>query len=250
MSQTKIIINADDCGKSQHVNAEIEKCINEKKITSTTVMANMEDFDGAKKLYNTYKDVISFGWHINLTEGEPLTRSQLLLDKGYYLEQDGRVVFNGKAFWSSRLDKNMRSEIRKELHTQYEKLKDNGIEITHADSHQHIHTSPSVFFMMPGLLSELKIVRCRRVRNYVASKKERLLRNAWAVPLKLKGLKMTDSFGAFSEFVKNMEIPHGDVVELMCHPGHPGQEYRDEYEVLKEFDLQKLNAELISYKEL
>lgn len=246
----KIIINADDCGKSQIVNAEIEQCIINGKITSTTVMANMEDFDGAVRLYDTYNGSISFGWHINLTEGEPLTKSQILLDKGYYLENDGHVVFNGNAFWSKTLGQAISMEIKKELRTQYEKLMDNGICITHADSHQHIHTSPSMLFLIPGLLKELNITRCRRLRNYKESKKERLLRNAWALPFKLKGLKMTDTFASFSEYVTNVNLHHGDVIELMCHPGHPGQEYSDEYDVLKSFDLKKLNAELISYKEL
>ena len=79
----RYIINADDCGKSVIVNKAIEASIINGLITSTTVMANMDDFAGAVRLFQEYGSRISFGWHINLTEGEPLSSSQLLLDNGY-----------------------------------------------------------------------------------------------------------------------------------------------------------------------
>ena len=39
----RVIINADDCGINQTVDAEIERFIQLGKITSTTVMSNMDD---------------------------------------------------------------------------------------------------------------------------------------------------------------------------------------------------------------
>lgn len=43
----KLIINADDCGCSVSVNRRIEEEILAHRITSVTVMANMDDFEGA-----------------------------------------------------------------------------------------------------------------------------------------------------------------------------------------------------------
>ncbi len=85
----KLIVNADDCGYSKAVNEAICRFIEAGKITSTTVMANMDDFDGAVRLFNQYREKISFGIHLNLTEGHPLLYSQELLDKGYYKEIGG-----------------------------------------------------------------------------------------------------------------------------------------------------------------
>lgn len=82
----KLIINADDCGKNKEVNAAISHFIETGKITSTTVMANMDDLEGASRLFDEYQDSISFGIHLNLTEGHPLRYSQELLDRGYYKE--------------------------------------------------------------------------------------------------------------------------------------------------------------------
>ena len=100
-----VIINADDCGINKEVDAEIERFIQLGKITSTTVMANMDDLEGAKNLYDLYKDNISFGVHVNLTNGEPLTKSQALLDYGYYKEEDGKVLLNGYPFINKQIPK-------------------------------------------------------------------------------------------------------------------------------------------------
>lgn len=58
----KLIINADDCGKNKEVNAAISHFIETGKITSTTVMANMDDLEGASRLFDEYQDSISFGY--------------------------------------------------------------------------------------------------------------------------------------------------------------------------------------------
>lgn len=250
MKSKRIIINADDCGKSLAVNNEIEQSINNHIISSTTIMANMPGFEGAVNLYRDYKDIVSFGWHVNLTEGEPLTNSQLLLDKGYYKEIEGRVVFNGKSFWKSFLSPSMSEEIIKELKTQYEKLCDNGIDISHVDSHQHIHTSPGHFLLFPSLLKQLHIERCRRIRNNANSLHGRVARNMWIIPYKFKGIRMTDLFCSFLDYYNNRDLLRGDTVELMVHPGHPGKNYIEEYELLKSTDLSSLTGSLITYRSI
>ena len=47
----RIIINADDCGANKQVDTAIEKAILADRITSTTIMANMDDFE-YKSLYD------------------------------------------------------------------------------------------------------------------------------------------------------------------------------------------------------
>ncbi len=244
-----IIINADDCGKDLVVNQEIGKAIQYGKISSTTIMANMDDFEGAVKLYNDYHDVISFGWHINLTEGSPLTQNQYLLDKGYYKEIDGQVVFNGEVFWRSRLDKEMTTGIKKELKTQYEKIRDNGIEITHADGHHHIHTAPSLLFLIPSLLSELRIERCRHISNYGVSTMSYLARQIWTIPYKVRGLKIPNTFTSFAAYHNNPRMRQGRVIELECHPGHPKDIYKKEMELIYSTDLKGWDAQLVTYKD-
>lgn len=245
-----IIVNADDCGMSQQVNSSIEEAIKLGKITSTTIMANMNDFNGAVRLYNDYKDVISFGWHINLTEGKPLLYSQLLLDCGYYKEEDGQVFFNSKQFGRNHLNKGMQKEIKNELIAQFEKLKVNGIDITHADSHHHIHTSPGLLMLMPFLLKELNINRCRNIRNYGVSTISYVGRKAWSMPFRLWGIRMPDTLTSFSSYYQNPHLRQGSTVELECHPGHPKDIYQKEMKLIYSTDLKEWEARLITYKDL
>ncbi len=246
----RIIINADDCGKTPAVDSAIGEAILKRKISSTTIMANMDDFDGAVRLYNEYKEIISFGWHINLTEGVPLTQSQLLLDKGFYKEADGLIQFNGETFWRQYMNKPMRSEIKKELRAQYEKLRDNGIEITHADGHHHIHTAPSMILIMPSLFKELRIKRCRHIMNYGVSSFSFWGRQIWALPFRFRGIKMPDTLTSFNTYYSNSSLRQGATVELECHPGHPKEVYKKEMELMYATDIESWNAQFITYKEL
>lgn len=255
----RIIVNADDCGLSEAVNKDIEQAIVSKKISSTTIMTNMDDFEGAVRLYKSYNTIVSFGWHINLVEGSPLLSSQILLDKGYYIEKGNHVIFNGKAFWKRNLSKEMLMDIRKELIAQFEKLADNGIVISHADSHHHIHTSPGLFLLMPKLFNDLHIQRIRRIRNYYSTGLDKLLRDAWTVPFKFYKLKMTDKFCAFREFVNNKALYprlHNKTIELMCHPGFSDKKddlfpvFQNENKLLMETDVEDWGCKLITYREL
>lgn len=251
----KIIINADDLGMSGTVNREIESCIQKGLITSTTIMANMPDFDGARKLYDTYNEAISFGWHMNLTEGEPLTKSQALLDFGYFVETKDGVRMNGMAFWKQKFfPKTIREEIKKELRAQIGKIRDNRIRLSHADSHQHIHTSPALLLVLPSLLSELKIERCRRMRNMVASPLGRCLRDFAMTRYKWQRIRMADAFGPLRDFLSNPALCKDDeVVELMVHPGASetdNPKAANEYTMLKDLDLNTINAKLVTYWEI
>lgn len=247
----KIIINADDCGMSKVVNSHIEQVITKGKITSTTIMANMADFDGAVNLYKKYKDIISFGWHINLTEGEPLIYSQILLDKGFYVEKDGHIEMNGKSFWRKWITSEMQTAVREELLTQYTKLKDNGVNISHVDSHHHIHTSLPMLFVIPSLLKEIGINKVRRIRNNFPGKVKRIPRDMWKwlYMCQNRDLYMSDVFCYFKDFATNSMFVNGEIVELECHPGHP--KYMEEEEMLLETAFcQYSNLKLINYNNI
>jgi predicted glycoside hydrolase/deacetylase ChbG (UPF0249 family) len=244
----RFIINADDCGKSPYVDSCIENAIKQRRITSTTIMANMDDFKGAVSLYKEYKDLISFGWHINLTEGKPLHNSDLLLEIGFYKEVDGTILLNGHDYWKKYIRKDAREEIKKELKAQYEKLSDYGIKICHADGHHHIHTAPSMILMISELIYELKIEKCRRKLNYVSSFSGRFLRNACMLPYTLRGIRMPDTFCSYMTYHQNPSLTQGDTIELMCHPGHPAS--TEETKLLNPVELTSSGAKLITYKEL
>lgn len=249
-----VIINADDCGVNKEVDAQIERFIQLGKITSTTVMANMEDLDGAKRLFDTYKVNISFGVHVNLTDGEPLTRSQALLDYGYYKEEDGKVVLNGYPFINKRIPKRLHQEIINECVAQINKVRDYGINISHIDSHHLMLTSQSMISMTPTVLKLAGVKKMRRARNYIEKKTMSFyIRQAWFAYMKMqvKGLQSTDWFEMFTNFynLSNKGFRMNGSIELMTHPGG---NYPQEDELMLATDYNELfkGYEIINYNQL
>lgn len=250
----KLIINADDCGKSLEVNAAIKTYIEAGKITSTTVMANMLDIEGAAKLYNEFKKEISFGIHLNLTEGEPLLQSDILLNEGLYVKTENGIQFNINSYRNRLLNGSIENEIKKELIAQFEKVYDYGINISHIDSHHHIHTGLILLRLIPQLARRYKITKIRRMRNYVplASVPNKLLRDAWYYLVKIQNFDLysTNLFGIFEDWY-NAGCPlfnANTVIELMSHPGGI---YHEENEKLLNTDFSEMKGlKLISYTNL
>lgn len=232
----RVIINADDCGINAKVNQHIEQAINKGKITSTTIMANMDDVEGALAMYEKYHNFISFGIHLNLTEGVPLLKSRVLSDYGFYAEKDGEILFDSnraESFRYRRLPSNIKSELYKELSAQIAKLQKGGVKISHIDSHHHIHTCFSLMGVIAELSKDYDIPKVRNIRNYVPTSLSYFGRRAWKYMSKLNNSQyiMTDFFAIYCEYFNNPDvrkIKDGLTLELMIHPGNPGESYQHE----------------------
>ena len=251
----KVIINADDCGISAHVNAEIRRFIELGLISSTTIMANMDDFDGACQLYKDYHEKISFGIHFNLTEGTPLTYSQQLLDKGFYVERDHTIQFFGKNFDYRLVTKSMKDEIKRELEAQLMKLLDAGFKLTHFDSHQHVHFHRQLIPLFCKVAKKYEIVKFRRYSNLSISPFNKIKTQLWRALVYLHNpqLQTTDYFCGVTSFLKlatGNALQENKTYEVMCHPGHGGKNYEEEnktMEVRIDELIKDKKIELISY---
>lgn len=253
MSMNRIIINADDCGYSTHVNDHIRNAILAEKVTSSTIIPNMNDFEGALKLFADFRDKISFGIHLNLTEGEPLLPSPELLDFGFYKEEDGRVVFNGKRYRYRPLPSAVKSAIKAELNAQVMKLISSGVELSHIDSHHHIHTAPFILPIVLQVAKENSICRIRRAGdNFMGGSS--LYKKIWMAELRHydKEIKTTDHFWGADEFLSSVDtnlILNGNcVIELMTHPG--GKYHPEEEKLILDYCFKEDEYELINFKQL
>ena len=234
----KVIINADDCGISKHVDAEVRRYMENGLVSSTTIMANMDDFNGAIQLYKNYHDSISFGIHLNLTEGTPLTRSQLLLDEGYFIEKDGTIQFYGKGYDYRKVTKAMKADIYKELECQAQKILDSGIKLSHFDSHQHIHFHRQILPVFCQLSKQYNIRRMRRYTNVQLSLINKLRTELWWYYAKSmnKDLCSSDYFCGMNSFLQlydSNSIKNKCLYEIMCHPGHGGIDYEKENSMME-----------------
>lgn len=253
----RIIVNADDYGLNTDVNSYVAHFMEQHFVSSTSVLANGADLEWVVNMYNLFPD-ISHGVHLNLTEGEPLTASQLLLDIGFYREENGTVYFNGRKFFREWLNKEARSEILKELTAQVNLLRDLGIELSHIDSHHHIHTSFFMYLILPELCDRVNIHRVRNIRNcYSWYSWTQMTRRLWRMGVSARNgrIQFPDMFCDLKTFVAASDVDKTafssyDVVELECHPSRVVDGLDDE-ELCKKMTIARWNnRRLASYWDL
>lgn len=149
----KLIVNADDAGLSSAVNEGIVDCLSQGVITGVSVISCGKRFQEACSLL---RDIgkIEVGVHLALTGGfAPYTRtSSTILEEGAIFPKS---YFN---FMMRYYLGGVRPEhIYLELANQIQKVKDEGLQITHIDSHEHVHMFPKVLGVVVALAEEFSV---------------------------------------------------------------------------------------------
>lgn len=134
----RIIINADDFGLTKKVSDAIIDVYKKGNLSSTTLMVNMSGTDYAIQQAKENPE-LGIGLHFNITEGKSMLGNSSLTDNnGAFF---GKIPLNKKV----SLNKFNLIDVKNELIAQFEFLFKNGINISHIDSHQHIHMNPKIF---------------------------------------------------------------------------------------------------------
>jgi len=240
----KLIVHADDFGLSKEINKGIIFAHTNGILTSTSIMACGPAFDHAVQLVKEVSS-LDVGVHLTVIEERPLL-SPLRVPS--LVSTDGRFHPHAKDFFKRYIMKRISlEEIRLEFTKQIEKVLDNGIDITHIDSHQHIHILPGIFKITVSLAKKYGIRSIRipdeRLRLY-------MFKNLSAYPRILQLLIVK----AILKFVNKQHIEpslyfygffyggklnkdnlriilkklmKNGIAEIMCHPGlnDPGSNY-------------------------
>ena len=126
-----LIINADDFGVSKSVNEAIIDLLNKNKISSATLMPNVNYYDEAAKW--AVENSSNIGLHLTFLNDDTkfkyrsLSRSKSLEDENGYLLDDRR-----------KFSKSLKlRDIKKEIDMQFKKLEDSGVKISHVDIHRY-----------------------------------------------------------------------------------------------------------------
>lgn len=226
----RLIINADDLGYSEGVNAEIFDLASRNLLTSATLITNAPFFDRAiERLANFPR--CSFGIHLNLTEFRPLTSSPGLQP---LLNPSGE--FDGDAIRSITLTPLIRHAIFQEWSAQVTRLIAAGHVPSHLDSHHHVHTIPPLLPILKRVQRRFVIRRVRITKNIYGpdqpvSKSLLLRKRVWNFLLRhWYSTATTQGFTSFREFYDLVAISglgrwlrddKSAVIELMTHPGNP-----------------------------
>ena len=235
----KKIFNADDFGISRGVNAAIVKAHKEGILNSASLMINQKY---AKEAINFAKEMpeLEMGLHINITNEYPASdknKIPLLVDE-YGKFKNGFVKL---LFLSLTHPKELNQQIETEIRAQIKKYMTTGLELSHLDSHRHIHMIPIIFKIVRKLQKEFDVPRLRimneNIFNTIKQNKDtKYLIDCGLIKYFLlrflcwwNGYKTNTYFYSIlytcklaKKHFNNIKIPKGyDKVEIMIHPGIP-----------------------------
>ncbi len=224
---------------------------------------------------------LDIGIHLCLTEEKPVLAreeiSTLVGRNGNFLKS--RIVF----ILNYILGRISIKEVERELEAQIRKVLNDGIEISHIDSHAYIHMLPLLLKIVIRLAKEYNIPFIRWPYERLLTFKAKLSRHILLFNLNLlclsskKNIKNSNLFMAeyfygflqsghlFKEHLKGiLKRVNNGVAEIVCHPGiydeettrysHWGYAWEEELKALTSTDIKKAIAdwgiELISFREI
>jgi len=265
LSTIRLIVNADDFGISERVNAGIVMAHRAGIVTATSLMAAGRAFEQAVQWCRMLPS-LDVGVHLTLVAEKPLR------PKGSSLTgSDGRFPISIGAFLQRCLAGRIRlSDVQAELSAQIERVLDQGIRPTHLDSHQHVHALPVISALTQRLAARYGIPfvrvpvedgRTGRPQNLHGISRmlgSMFLKASWAAarlggaggrkapPLRFLGFQEGGRLD--HERLQRLlrSLRPGRVYELMCHPGFtPDEPDVKRWNYRHEIELQALTSRLI-----
>ncbi|MBM3876988.1 MAG: ChbG/HpnK family deacetylase [Verrucomicrobia bacterium] len=269
----RLIVNADDFGRSRSVNEAVIRAHREGILTTASLMVNEPDCAGAVALAAA-NPALGVGLHLSLLCG----RSALAPDRIPGLV-NGRGDFSNNPVGVGMryfFDRSLREQLRAEIHEQFARFRATGLPLDHVNGHLHLHLHPVVFGILMEDARALGIRHLRLTRDDLGLN-TRLVRGRLAYrvshavihivlsararsPLAVRGIKHTDVvFGLLQDsrvdedFVRKLlpRLPAGDS-ELYSHPSL--DDFRHEFDALVSPRVKSLVAsegiQLIRYQDL
>ncbi len=143
----RLIVNADDFGLHEMINDGIIQAYRQGCVTSTTLVAGGNAFEHAVRLSERCP-TLGVGVHLTLVGSRPVSQHNI----GSLLNRNGSFWDDYLTFTRHYLQGRINTaHIETELSCQLQKTVAHGINISHLDSHQHLHVLPG----FPRIVSRL-----------------------------------------------------------------------------------------------
>ena len=212
-AEKRLIVNADDLGRTPGINSGIFEAHSQGLVTSATLMVGFSAAEEAADFWR-HNPAIGVGLHVALTGGRPLLPPE---EVPSLVDGEGRFPAKPEG-----LDGAQPVEVMAEVEAQLGRFRAlTGRLPTHLDSHHHSHRLPVVCDALVSIAGRYGLP----VRNTSAEVGEQLRR---------EGIATTDIF--IEEFFGNearlevlLRILGGlgtGVTELMCHPARVDEALR------------------------
>jgi len=248
----RLIVNADDFGRSASINQAVIRAHREGILTTASLMVNEPGFLEAGALAKEHP-TLGVGLHLSLLCGRaacpPATIPGLVDASGCFPDSPVKV---GCRYFFRRNP--LRSQLEREIAAQFQRFQSTGLTLDHVNGHLHLHLHPVVLDVLLGGAADFGLARLRLTRDPLWLNL-RLARGHWfyrvshalifgwlsarAHPaLAARGLRHADRvFGLLQNarvdenYVLNLlaRLPPGDS-ELYSHPGL--EQFRHEFDAL------------------
>jgi hopanoid biosynthesis associated protein HpnK len=272
-STRRLIVNADDFGRAHSINEAVVRAHREGILTTASLMVNEPPCAEAVAMARE-NPALGVGLHLTLLCG----RSALPPDKipglvnarGEFSDNPFAVGFR---YFARR---GLREPLRQEIHEQFKKFQETGLQLDHVNGHLHLHLHPTVFRILMEDAESLGIRHLRLTRDFFWMNMG-LARGRWAYRashaaihhllsahvrdlLRQRGIRHTQAvFGLLQDshmdeayILKLLPRLAASDSELYSHPSL--DKFRHEFDALisprvKE-QVKKLGIELIRYQDL
>ena len=155
---TRLIVNADDFGRSESVTLGVIEASRRGIVSSTSIVANGLAFDLAAE-YAGSTGQLGVGVHLCLDEYQPVSDPSdiptLCRPHGGFAPRFQTFL---KLFIPGRIDL---SEVEREWDAQIAKCVGAGVALTHLDGHGHCHVHPALLGVVQRLAKKYRITRVR-----------------------------------------------------------------------------------------
>src|SRR5258706_3809377 len=154
----RLIVNADDFGRSAAINAAVIRAHREGILTAASLMVNEPAFEEAVALARE-NPRLGVGLHLTLLCGH----SALPQERIPGLVNGQKEFANHPAGVGFRyfFHRSLRGQLREEIHAQFQKFRATGLPLDHVNGHLHLHLHPAVFRILIADAAALGIERLR-----------------------------------------------------------------------------------------
>jgi hopanoid biosynthesis associated protein HpnK len=156
----RLILNADDFGLTHGINRAIAELHSAGALTSATLMANGEAFEDAVRIAHA-QPTLGIGCHVVLTDGVPVSPPETIPT---LMGPDGRSFRRSLTdfFAAVMFGRVSEEDVAREAFAQIIRIQQQGIMLTHVDTHKHTHILPRV---ARPLLAVAERAGIRAIRN-------------------------------------------------------------------------------------
>lgn len=158
----RLIVNADDFGRSAPINEAVIRAHREGILTTASLMVNEPDCAAAVQLAKA-NPLLGVGLHLTLLMGRAaLPPSQIPGLVNEHGEFSNAPTATGARYFFRR---ELREQLRAEIHAQFARFHATGLKLDHVNGHLHMHLHPVVFSILMADAVELGVTHLRLTRE-------------------------------------------------------------------------------------